>query len=204
MRIAPTRALPGAPATRLKILVAGLDKDGRAPVEARVRRALALRSTTETWAVSLVKLGSRWSVTLNGPSDSTRHLSLTTDDSGLEHAIRQAVGADAPPPGAAVPASHAPAEHAAVGPAAKARPDAGATQQRHVCRHCSGALVVSYESRPGEEKQLAPVACPYCWQLDHVEIGAWAAAGADYRCDKAAPAAAPADRPSPADRPQAS
>ena len=185
MRTAPTRPLPGAPASRLKILVAGLDKDARGPVEARVRSVLALRSATETWAVSLVKLGGRWSVTLNGPSDSTRNLSLTTDDSGLEHAIRQALGAEAP------------------APAAKARPGAETTQQRHVCKHCRGALVVSYESRPGEEKQLAPVACPYCWQLDQVEVGAWAAAGADYRCDKAAPAAAPADRPSPADRPQA-
>jgi len=189
------RALPGVPASRLKILVAGLDKDARGPVEARVRRVLEHRSASETWTVSLVKLGSRWSVTLNGPSESTRNLSLTADDSGLEHAMREALGAEAPPPGAAASAPRASAGHAPPGPAAKARTGPETTQQRHVCKHCKGALVVSYESRPGEEKQLAPVACPYCWQLDHVEVGAWAAAGADYRCDKAAPAAAPAARP---------
>ena len=187
MRIAPTRSLPAAPASRLKILVAGLDKDARGPVEARVRRVLALRSATETWAVSLVKLGSRWSVTLNGPSERTRNLSLTTDDSGLEQAIRRALEADAPAPDAAAP--HATdAAHAPLAPVATAPSRTETTQARHVCRHCRGVLVVSYELRPGEEKQLAPVACPYCWQLDHVEVGAWAAAGADYRCDKAAPA----------------
>jgi hypothetical protein len=45
--------------------------------------------------------------------------------------------------------------------------------------------VVVYERMPEEPKELAPIACPHCWRIDHIEIGEWAAAGRDYRSEKA-------------------
>jgi hypothetical protein len=189
MRTAPPRSTRGArgpvptarlpvgpanhPASRLKILVAGVDKDARGPIEARVRHALGRRSASEAWTVSLVKLGSRWSVTIDA-GEHSRSVSLTTDDGGLEQAIRRAVDADATSP---------PAPRPAVPEAARVAP--APILDRHVCQHCEGGLLVAYESPPGEPKELAPVACPHCWQINHVEIGAWAAAGREYRCDKA-------------------
>lgn len=172
----PTRAaLPTSP---LKILVAGLDKDARGAVEAVVRRALASRPATEAWTVSLVKLGGRWSITLNGPRERTRSLSLTCDgDSELEPVIRRAIDADA-----TAPLSSRAAPRADTLPA---QPPAGLAQQRHSCEHCGGALLVVYEPRAGEALEPAPVACPHCWRMNHVEIGAWAASGRDYRCEKA-------------------
>lgn len=194
MRTAPPRSPRGArgpvpsarppagsvttPASRLKILVAGVEKDARGPIEAAVRRALGRRCAGAAWTVSLVKLGARWSVTIDA-GEHARPVSLSSDESGLEQAIRRAVDADATAP---------PTPRTAA--AESARPEAARAESvsrldRHVCQHCAGALLVAYESPPGEPKELAPVACPHCWQMNHVEIGAWAAAGRDYRCDKA-------------------
>src|SRR5512141_225769 len=92
------------PASRLKILVAGVDKDARGSIEAGVRRALSRRPAGEAWTVSLVKLGARWSVTLDA-GEHARSVSLTADEGGLEKAIRRAVDADATAP----PAPRAPA-----------------------------------------------------------------------------------------------
>jgi DNA-directed RNA polymerase subunit RPC12/RpoP len=58
-------------------------------------------------------------------------------------------------------------------------------QDRHACARCRQAILVSYEAEPDEEKAQAPVACPHCWAVNHVEIGGWAAAGADYVAEKA-------------------
>jgi len=180
----PVRGARGAPtpisagsaapaASRLKILVAGLDKDARGPVEASVRQALGARAADEPWTVSLVRLGGRWSVTLNGPSDRTRSISLTAEDGELARAIRRAIDADSTLP---VQSRFA----AAVEPAAP-----HTVREDHVCEQCHRPLVVSYESRPGEPKELAPAACPHCWQINQIEIGAWAAEGREYRCEKA-------------------
>jgi hypothetical protein len=158
------------------VLVAGLDKDARWAVEACVREALGPRASREPWTVSLVKLSSRWSVTLHGPTERTRTLSFTAEDTGLGQAIRRAIDADATAPGLA------PAGVSRSTP----RGEAGRlVQDSHTCRHCERPLVVAYELRPDEGKELAPVACPHCWQINHVEVGAWAASGRDYRCDKA-------------------
>ena len=176
-RPVPTARPPAgsaAPASRLKILVAGVDKDARGPIEAGVRRALSRRPAGEAWTVSLVKLGARWSVTLDA-GEHARSVSLTADEGGVEQAIRRAVDADATAP---------PATRSAILPES-ARVAPATMLDRHVCEHCQGELLVAYESPPGEPKELAPVACPYCWQINHVEIGAWAAAGREYRCDKA-------------------
>ena len=54
-----------------------------------------------------------------------------------------------------------------------------------MCGRCQQALVVSYEGEPDEPTQSAPVACPHCWAVSHVEVGGWAAAGGDYVAAKA-------------------
>ena len=170
-----------APVSRLKILVAGLDKDARGPVEACVRQAFGSRAISEPWTVSLVKLGARWSVTLHGPSHRSRSVSFTADEDGIAQAIRRAIDADATAP--ALSLVPTPAVPLPEGPVI--------VQESHVCEQCRGPLLVAYESRPGEAKELAPVACPHCWQISHVAIGAWAAAGRDYRCEKGPTAVEP-------------
>jgi DNA-directed RNA polymerase subunit RPC12/RpoP len=161
---------------RLKILVAGVDKDARGPIEACVREALSRRASSELWTVSLVKLGRRWSVTLHGPSDRTRNVSLTAEEGALAHAIRCAIDADATAPALM---------HAATPGVPPSAAQPLLVQDSYVCDQCHRGLVVAYESRPDEPKELAPIACPHCWQISQVEIGAWAAAGRDYRCEKA-------------------
>lgn len=178
--MAPLRPSSGpaaVPAPKLTVLVAGLDKDARWAVEACVREALGPRASGGPWTVSLVKAGSRWSVTIHGPTDRTRSLSFTAEENSLTQAIRRAIDADA-----TAPALSAAGTHRGVPPAETTQ----SVQDKHTCRHCERPLFVAYEMRPGEAKELAPVACPHCWQINHVEIAAWAAAGRDYRCEKAA------------------
>ncbi len=178
--VPPQRPSPGpaaAPSPKLTVLVAGLEKEARWALEACVREALGSRAAREPWTVSLVKLGCRWSITMHGPTDRTRSISFTAEEPNLTQAIRRAIDAEAtaPPLSTAAARPNAPADDAP-------RP----VQDRHTCEHCERPLLVVYETRPGEDKERAPVACPYCWQINHVEIGAWAAAGRDYRCEKAA------------------
>jgi len=163
---------PAAASSRLKLLVAGVDKDARASVEATVRQAFAGRDPGEPWSVSLVRLGSSWSVTLSGPGERYRSLSFSAEQHRLAEAIRAAISKD---------------ESAPARPMAPSASTAGRrrVEDRHLCGTCQQALVVSYEGRPDEAKQRAPVACPHCWAVSHVEIGGWAAAGGDYAAEKA-------------------
>ena len=164
-------AKPGPPPA-LKILLAGIDKDSRGAVEASVRQALGTRASSGAWSISVVSSGDRWSVTLDGPGDRLRGLSFVTDPGQLSDAIRRAVDGGhegAAPAGAPDVSPQAPTE----------------TRDAHVCEHCGQPVVVVYELQPGESKELARLACPHCWKIGHVEIGAWAAAGGEYRCEKA-------------------
>jgi len=155
--------------------VAGVDKDARGPAEAAVRRAFAGRSADGSWAVSLVRLGSSWSVTLSGPGERFKHVSFVAEQHRLEEAIRAATGGEAAAPVAAV----SPGASAPVTPA-----PSGRMEDRHVCEKCKRELRITYEGRPDEPKELAPVACPHCWAVIHVEIGTWAVVGGDYSADK--------------------
>jgi hypothetical protein len=163
----------------LRILVAGVDKDSRGAVEASVRNALAEQAKRGPWSVSVVSLAGRWSVTLDGPEERLRGLSFVADGHRLADAIREAVQADARKPGNGGP----PPGHAAGAPA-PASASASEARDRHECEHCGKPVLVIYEPQPGEGKALAAVACPHCWALGHVEIGAWAAAGGEYRAEK--------------------
>jgi hypothetical protein len=154
-------------------MVAGVDKDARGAVEASVRRGLGSWADSGPWSVSVVSLGGKWSVTLDGPGERLRGVSFVADSARLSAAIRDAVEAGreatehgAPPPGAPAPS----------------RTEA---RDRHDCEHCSKALLVVYETQADEPKELAPLACPHCWRIGHVAVGAWAAAGRDYRAEKA-------------------
>jgi hypothetical protein len=169
----PARPSPARPVPpQLKILLAGVDKDERRTVEATVREALGVRAASAPWSVSVVNFGGKWSVTLDGPEDRLRGLSFVTDPGQLKDAIRKAVGDGGP-------------EASEGGPAAETTPQASTeARDSHVCEHCQRAVVVVYELRSGEPKALAPVACPRCWKIGHFEIGAWAAAGGDYRSEK--------------------
>lgn len=169
-RAVPLRAVP-APAA-VKVLVAGVDKDTRAFLERSVREAVGREAARGPCTVSLVKLGEAWSVTIDGPGELHRNLTLH-DDSLLAVAVRDAIlrpaGPETPAPVALKP-EDAPAFE---------------TRDRHVCPHCQNALVVVYQTQADEPKEPAPIACPHCWKVGQVEVGAWAAAGHDYRCDKA-------------------
>jgi hypothetical protein len=167
---------PATPASRpsgLKLLLAGVDSDTRGLVESAVRHALGSRAVSESWTVSLVRIAGKWSVTLDGPEPRLRNLSFTADDDRLSTAIREAIGA---PPAAGAAAGSAAAPIASPGTEARVH---------HVCERCQQRFVVAYEPRPGETKVLAAVACPHCWEISHLEIGDWAAAGRDYRAEKA-------------------
>jgi hypothetical protein len=170
----PARTSPSkpGPSPAIKILLAGVDKDARGAVEATVRKALGARASSGPWSISVVSSGGMWSVTLDGPGDRLRGVSFVAEPSGLFEAIRKAVDGD--PEGAAL----SPAPDTALPPPTEAR-------DTHVCEHCHRAVVVVYDHRPGEPKERAPLACPHCWKVGHVEIGAWAAAGGEYRSEKA-------------------
>ena len=59
-QLTPTAQLAAAQ-YRVKILVAGVDKDARAAVERSVRQAFTLRDPAESWSVSLVRITPSWS-----------------------------------------------------------------------------------------------------------------------------------------------
>lgn len=152
--------------------MAGVDRDVRGAVEASVRQAFSGRDPAEAWSVSLVRVGSSWSVSLAGPGERFRNVSFSAESHRLADAIRETIS------GAAGPAA-APAAGTLASQPARSR-----IQDRHVCGNCQRAILVSYEGEPDEPKEPAPVACPHCWSVSHVEIGGWAAAGADYVAEK--------------------
>ena len=167
----PSPAGPASPQA-LRIMVAGIDKDARGAVEAAVRRGLGPHADSGSWSISVVSLAGKWSVTLDGPGDRLRGVSFVADPSRLADAIREAVDRD---PAGAPPGSASPG---AVGQAPTEARD------RHVCDGCGKPMLVVYERQPEEPKQLAPLACPHCWKIGHVEVGVWAATGGEYRAEK--------------------
>ncbi len=157
-------------------MVAGVDKDARGEVEASVRHALGSQAERGPWSISVVSMAGRWSVTLDGPDEQTRGLSFVADGGRLVDAIREVVRGEA--------GTLANGGVATAVPALAATAPASEGQSRHTCERCGKPVLVMYEERPGEGKALAAVACPHCWTIGHVEIGAWAAAGGEYRAEK--------------------
>jgi hypothetical protein len=164
----------------LKILCAGCSKDEREQAEAQVTRVLAERARTEDWSVSLVKLGGRFSVTLDAPAVHVRGLSVMADQARLADAIREALGrAPAPARAPSAPAA------APVAPKTAAKAAPASDRGPHRCDKCGGGFVIVYETRGGESMETAAVACPHCWYVNRVLIDADAAFNRDYRAEKA-------------------
>jgi hypothetical protein len=153
------------------VLVAGVERDERGDIEATVRRAFGGRDPAEAWSVSLVRLGRTWSVTLHGPGERFRNVSFSAEEHRLAEAIAEVIGGD----GNDQAAESRPSESPARVPA----------QASLTCERCRQSIRVTYEAQPDEAKEEAPLACPHCWAMNRVEIGAWAAVGGDYRAEKA-------------------
>jgi hypothetical protein len=172
----------------LKILCAGCSKQEREAVEVEVAAALGARARDDPWTVSLVKIGDRWSVTLEGPDRATRGAAFMAPEGRLRQAIAEAVnqGAPAAPPPAAAPA--AAARSGASRPMRAAGPSAagpgGQRRDRHECSKCKKPYVIVYETEAGEPTETVPVACPRCWQIDHVAVAQSAGLTADYKVEK--------------------
>jgi hypothetical protein len=140
----------------LSFLCAGCPQAERDEAEATVRAALGERVRTEPWAVSLVRVGGTWSVTLDGPG--FKALSFVSPSARLGASILERLAPAADP--APIPA-----------PKAATR----TMHDRHDCHRCQHAFAVVYELEPDEAQETANVACPYCWQVNQVLVGEAAA-----------------------------
>ena len=170
----------------LKVLCAGCSKQEREAVEGEVAAALGPRVRNDPWTVSLVKIGDRWSVTLEGPDRASRGTTFMAPDGRLRESIAEALNKGGPAPAAgppavsgAVPAAPRPAR--APGPAVVG--PRGERRDRHDCSKCSRSYVIVYEAETGEPTETVPVACPRCWQIDHVTVAQSAGMNSDYRVE---------------------
>jgi hypothetical protein len=170
----------------LKILCAGCSKQEREAVEVEVAAGLGARARDDPWTVSLVKIGDRWSVTLEGPDRATRGAAFMAPEGRLRQAIAEAVNQGAPAaPAAAAPAAPAPsaARRPVRTPGAAPVGPGGQRRDRHNCSKCSKPYVISYDAEAGEPTETVPVACPRCWQIDHVPVAQSAGLTADYKVE---------------------
>jgi hypothetical protein len=141
----------------LTFLCAGCSQGERDEAEATVKGALGERLQREPWAVSLVRVGATWSVTIDGPS--LRALSFVCPIPRLaETILARLAPAPAAPPAAAQ---------------TRARP--GVVRDRQECNKCRRAFIVVYEIEADEAQETAAVACPYCWQMNQVLVSESAA-----------------------------
>ena len=167
----------------LKILCAGCSLEERAAVEAEVAAGLGARAQNEPWTVSLVKIGDRWSVTLEGPDRATRGQNFMAAPGRLRQSIAEALTGgvpDAAPRPASRPVRPPPATPGS-GPATSG--SSGERRDRHQCSKCGKPYVIVYETEAGEPTETVPVACPRCWQIDHVAVAQSAGINRDYRVD---------------------
>jgi len=162
----------------LKILCAGCSSEERSAVEAGVRAGLGDRTRRDPWTVSLVKFGTGWSVTVDGPTVQGHRASFMVPGPAGPEVLANAVRSAADPGGAA---SHATASYARS--AAPSGPPQG-RRDSHQCGVCGGQYVIVYEAEPDEPLEDAPVACPHCWKIGHVQVARSASIGRDYRADK--------------------
>jgi hypothetical protein len=173
----------------LTFLCAGCSSDDRDVAEASVKAALGERVRSEAWIVSIVKAGANWSVTLDGPGH--KALSFVAPEPALRDSIRERLAGSAPAPAPAGPVAPAPAARTrpAQAPAAPARPPApapslGSKRDRHECRSCRRAFVVTYEVEDDEDQEMVSIACPHCWQMNHVLMAEAAAVTQAFRAEK--------------------
>src|SRR5688572_15649786 len=166
----------------LKILCAGCSKQEREAVEMEVAAGLGVRAREDPWTVSLVKIGDRWSVTLEGPDRAMRGAAFMAPQGRLRQAIAEAVSQGAP--AAPAPAAPSGAVRAARLPTLTTAGPGGERRDRHECSKCKKPYVIVYETEAGEPTETVPVACPRCWQIDHVAVAQSAGLTADYKVEK--------------------
>lgn len=180
----------------LTVLCAGCSSGEREQAEAETRATLGPRVDEGAWRVSLVKLGGRWSVTLDGPG--YRALSFVTVAGALRRSLSEALGERPPEPGPeavpkapAVPIRDGESLPDALGPpgpspTAPAAREAATVLARdpHLCGACGGPFEVLYETLPDEPQEMAMVACPHCWATSTVLVGEAAAYTQGFRAEK--------------------
>ena len=164
----------------LKILCAGCSSEERAAVEAGVRAGLGERTRRDPWTVSLVKFGTGWSVTVDGPTIKGRRTSFMVPGPAGPQAVADAVRSAADP--SASPVAPVASATASGGWAAPVDPEG--RRDPHKCDLCGGQYVLVYDAEPNEPLEDAPVACPHCWQIGKVQVARSASIGRDYRADK--------------------
>lgn len=167
----------------LKILCAGCSPEERQAVEAEVAASLGARARSDPWTVSLVKIGDRWSVTLEGPDRASRGKNFMAAPGRLRQSIAEAL-AEGAPTAAERPAPR-PARPPAATPTAVSHLGGarGERRDRHECSKCRKAYVIVYETEANEPTETVPVACPRCWQIDHVAVAQSAGLNSDYRVE---------------------
>lgn len=146
----------------LTFLCAGCSQGERDEAEATVKAALGERFRHESWAVSLVRVGGTWSVTIDGPG--FRALSFVSPIPRLAESILEHLAPTAPS-----------ATSTTSAPAPQAKPSAGIVRDRQECHKCHRAFMVVYELEADEAQDTVSVACPYCWQMNQVLVGESAA-----------------------------
>ncbi len=155
------------------MLIAGCTADEKSRVDSTVRRAIGNRAEDGPWSVSLVKLGTQWSVTIDGPEPKYKGLTLIAPEISLQNALVEAL---------TQPRDDTDAEAHSLSPAAAPSSLPGSRDQ-HQCPKCGKNFVVVYAAQPGERTTDAPVACPHCWQVTNVPVAASAAMHEDYRAE---------------------
>ena len=156
----------------LQVLIAGCSADEKSRVETTVKRAIGNRADTGPWSVSLVKLGTEWSVTIDGPEAKYKGLTLTAPEISLQNALVEAL---------TKPRADAAPEASSLGAAPSS--SSSGTRDQHDCPKCGKSFVVLYAAQAGERTTDAPVACPHCWQVTKVPVAASAAQHEDYRAE---------------------
>jgi phage FluMu protein Com len=161
----------------LKVMLAGCSDEDKERLESLVRSVIGTRAHQGEWSVSLVRIGDKWSLHLDGPDESLRGISFIADEAGIRDGLlaplRQAGMANKAEPGEA----GAESEEPVVGPTDQQR-------DRYTCATCRKLFAVVFPAYPNESRTHVPVACPHCWQLNQVPVGEWAAAGEEYRAEK--------------------
>jgi hypothetical protein len=158
----PGPALPG-----LRVLTAGCPDGYRPHLEGIVRGALGTLLASGAWTVSLVKIGERWSVHIDGPEPPFKGISFEAPEQRLRAAIAQSVQR---------------AQREYVPPPETWRP-APEKRDRHECPKCACAFEVVYGAEPREAEMAVPVACPYCWHVGQFQVAESAALSEDYRAE---------------------
>jgi len=157
----------------LQVLIAGCTADEKSRVDSTVRKAIGNRAEDGPWSVSLVKLGTQWSVTIDGPEPKYKGLTLMAPEISLQNALVEALSK---------PRDDTDAEAHSPSPTAAPSSLPG-TRDQHQCPKCEKNFVVVYAAQPGERTTDAPVACPHCWQVTEVPVAASAAQHEDYRAE---------------------